>query len=75
MNFTGGPIMDVMSGNLDHQIEHHLFPDIPANRYREIAPRVRSICDRHGVPYNTGSMARQFGSVIRRIWRLAFQRD
>lgn len=75
VNFTGGPIMDVMSGNLDHQIEHHLFPDIPANRYREIAPRVRSICDRHGVPYNTGSMARQFGSVIRRIWRLAFQRD
>ncbi|MGI9577465.1 MAG: fatty acid desaturase family protein [Microthrixaceae bacterium] len=74
VNFTGGPILDVMSGNLDHQIEHHLFPDIPANRYAEIAPRVRSICDRHDVPYNTASMAKQFGSVIRRIWRLAFQR-
>ena len=75
VNFTGGPIMDVMSGNLDHQIEHHLFPDIPANRYAEMAPRVRSICDRHGLAYNTRSMARQFGSVIRRIWRLAFDRD
>ena len=71
MNFTGGPIMDVMSGNLDHQIEHHLFPDLPSNRYAEIAPRVREICDRHGVTYNTASFPRQFGSVVRKIWRLA----
>ena len=71
VNFTGGPIMDVLSGNLDHQIEHHLFPDLPANRYSSMAPRVREICARHRVPYNTGSMARQFGSVFRRVWRLA----
>ena len=33
--------MHLMSGNLSHQIEHHLFPDLPSNRYYEIAPRVR----------------------------------
>ena len=70
-NFTGGAVMNVMSGNLNHQIEHHLFPDLPANRYVEIAPKVREICARYDVPYNTGSFPRQFGSVIRKIVRLA----
>ena len=70
-NFTGGPLMHLMSGNLDHQIEHHLFPDLPSNRYSEIAPKVREICERHGVAYNTGSFARQFGTVVRKIFRLA----
>ena len=60
-----------MTGHLSHQIEHHLFPDLPAARYPEIAPRVRAICERYGQPYNTGSFARQLGSVARRLLRLA----
>jgi linoleoyl-CoA desaturase len=70
-NFTGGRIMDVMTGNLDHQIEHHLFPDLPSNRYAEIAPEVRAICERHGLRYNTGSMAHQLGTVVRKVFRFA----
>jgi len=70
-NFTGGPIMDLMSGNLDHQIEHHLFPDLPSHRYAEIAPRVQEICERHGVGYRSASFGRQFGSVIRKVARLS----
>ena len=30
--------------DLSHQIEHHMFPDLPAARYPEMAPRVREIC-------------------------------
>ncbi len=71
VNFTGGRVMDLLSGNLDHQIEHHLFPDLPSNRYAEIAPRVREICARHGLRYNTGSFLAQFGSVVRKVLRLA----
>jgi linoleoyl-CoA desaturase len=71
VNFTGGPLMDVMSGNLDHQIEHHLFPDVPSNRYAEMEPRVREIFERHDVAYNTGSFATQFGTVVRKVVRLA----
>jgi len=70
-NFTGGRIMNLLSGNLDHQIEHHLFPDLPSNRYAEIAPEVRDVCERHGLHYNTGSMRRQFGTVVRKVLRLA----
>jgi NADPH-dependent stearoyl-CoA 9-desaturase len=70
-NLTGGRIFHILSGNLSHQIEHHLFPDIPAHRYAEIATDVRAICERYDLPYNTGPLHRQFGSVVRKIFRLA----
>jgi fatty acid desaturase len=70
-NIEGGPLFHVMSGNLSHQIEHHLFPDMPSNRYPEVAPRVRALCARYGIPYNSGSFARQLGTTLRTIFRLA----
>ena len=36
-NFEGGRFLHIMSGSLGYQIEHHLFPDLPSNRYPEIA--------------------------------------
>jgi linoleoyl-CoA desaturase len=71
-NISGGKLFHVLSGNLSHQIEHHIFPDLPSNRYPEIAPRVRALAARYGLPYNTGSLVRQFGSTTWTIWRLSF---
>ena len=71
-NIDGGALFHVMSGNLGFQIEHHLYPDMPSSRYAEIAPRVREVCERHGLQYNTGPLSKQFGSVMRTIARLAF---
>ncbi len=70
-NLTGGKLFHVLAGNLSHQIEHHLFPDIPAHRYAEIRLEVREICARYAIPYNTGPLPRQFGSVVRKIVKLA----
>ena len=70
-NLTGGPLFHILSGNLSHQIEHHLFPDIPARRYAEIAKEVKVICERYGLPYNSGPLHRQLGSVVRKIVRLS----
>jgi len=70
-NLTGGKHFHVLAGNLSHQIEHHLFPDIPAHRYGDILVDVREICGRYGIPYNTGPLSRQFGSVVRKIVKLA----
>ncbi len=36
-NITGSKFMHLMTGNLSHQVEHHLFPDLPSNRYAEVA--------------------------------------
>jgi fatty acid desaturase len=70
-NITGSKLMHVMSGNLSHQIEHHLFPDIPARRYPEISPEVQEICQRYGLNYNTGPLWKQLGSVAAKIFRLS----
>jgi NADPH-dependent stearoyl-CoA 9-desaturase len=71
-NIEGSPIFHVVSGNLGFQVEHHLFPDMPSTRYAEIAPRVREICERYELPYNTGPFSKQLGTVQRTILRLAF---
>lgn len=71
-NLTGGKWMNLMSGNLSHQIEHHFYPDVPANRYAAMAVEVRAICARYGQHYNTGSLPKQFGQVMWRILRHAF---
>jgi linoleoyl-CoA desaturase len=71
-NIEGSKLMYLMTGHLSHQIEHHIFPDIPAPRYQELGPRVREICARYGVPYNSASFARQYGSVLWTLFRLSF---
>lgn len=68
-NLRGSKLLHLLSGNLSHQIEHHLFPDIPAHRYAELAPKVQEICARYGIHYNTGSFGKQFGQVLWRIVR------
>jgi fatty acid desaturase len=70
-NIEGSPLFHIMCGNLSHQIEHHLFPDLPSNRYGEIAPKVRALCEKYGVHYETGSLSRQYGSMWKRLCRLA----
>ncbi len=71
-NIDGSPLFHVISGNLGYQVEHHLYPDMPSTRYGEIAPRVREICERYDLPYNTGPLSKQLGMVHRTIIRLAF---
>jgi len=70
-NLDGSPLFHLMSGNLSFQIEHHLFPDIPTSRYAEMAPRVRAVCERYGLPYSSGPLGRQYRSVAKKILRLS----
>jgi len=70
-NLSGSPVFHIMTGNLSHQIEHHCFPDMPSNRYRKIAPKVREICQRNGLNYTTGPLPKQYFKVLRKIARLA----
>ena len=70
-NIRGGKIFHILSGNLSHQIEHHLFPDLPAYRYAEIAPQVQEICQRYDVPYRSGRFSQQLFSVGKRLCKMA----
>lgn len=66
-NFSGTEWLHFMSGNLSHQIEHHLFPDMPANRYKEVAPKIKALCAEYGINYNEANFMRQFWSVWVRL--------
>ncbi len=68
-NIRGGRLFHVLSGNLSHQIEHHLFPDMPSNRYAEVAPRVRELAAAYGLPYHSGSFGRQLGTTA---WKILY---
>ncbi len=70
-NFDAGTALAFLSGNLCYQIEHHLFPDLPSNRYAQIAVRVRALCETYGLPYTTGPLPRQFALTQRTILKLA----
>jgi NADPH-dependent stearoyl-CoA 9-desaturase len=71
-NLEGSRWFHLLTGHLSHQIEHHLFPDIPAPRYADIAPRVQDICQRYGVHYNTGGFWKQYFGVLVRIVKHAW---
>jgi NADPH-dependent stearoyl-CoA 9-desaturase len=70
-NFRAGPAMALMSGNLCYQIEHHLYPDLPSNRYAEIARRVQAVCVTYDLPYTSGPLVRQYLLTLRTIVKLA----
>jgi linoleoyl-CoA desaturase len=70
-NLEGTRLFHILSGSLSFQIEHHLFPDVPSRRYPELAPQVRDVCARYGLPYSSGRLGRQWLSVARKILRLS----
>jgi len=47
----GSFIAGYLTGGLNFQIEHHLFPRMSSSWYPYIAPKVREICAKHGVKY------------------------
>ncbi len=70
-NISGGRAMHLMTGNLSHQIEHHLFPDLPSNRYAEIAPQVRELFEKYGLNYHSAPLVNQVASAWHKVVRLS----
>jgi NADPH-dependent stearoyl-CoA 9-desaturase len=70
-NISGGKAMHIMSGNLSHQIEHHLFPDLPSNRYAEVAPKVRALFEKYGLNYHSAPFPKQLYSAWHKVVRLS----
>jgi fatty acid desaturase len=70
-NIDGSKLLHIMTGNLSHQIEHHLFPDLPSNRYGEIAPKVKDLFQRYGLSYTSGPLPVQVASAWAKVFRLS----
>jgi linoleoyl-CoA desaturase len=70
-NISGSKLMHIMTGNLSHQIEHHLFPDLPSNRYGEIAPKVKALFERYDLAYCARPLPQQVYSAWHKVVRLS----
>ncbi len=70
-NISGSKAMHLMTGNLSHQIEHHLFPDLPSNRYAEVAPKVKALFDKYDLNYHEAPLPAQVYSAWHKVVRLS----
>lgn len=58
---------DWFTGHLNFQIEHHLFPTMPRHNLYKIAPLVKSLCQKHGIPYEVKTLYGAFADIVRSL--------
>lgn len=66
-NVTPGWFNDWFTGHLNFQIEHHLFPTMPRHNLYKIAPLVRSVCEKHNIPYIVKPLGTAFADIVRSL--------
>jgi fatty acid desaturase len=66
-NVRGGPVVDIVLGGLNYQIEHHLFPSMPRPNLRRAQPVVQRFCQRYGVTYEETSAFASYRQVLRHL--------
>jgi len=50
---TDNRIITWLTGGLNHQVEHHLFPNISHVHYSRVAPIVKRTAQAYGIPYHS----------------------
>jgi hypothetical protein len=63
-NISGGSLISVFMGGLNHQIEHHLFPSMARPYLRKAQPLVSAYCAAQGVPYTRTTLWQSYRIVI-----------
>ncbi|MEU8250731.1 acyl-CoA desaturase [Nonomuraea sp. NPDC048916] len=66
-NVRGGHLVDVALGQLNYQIEHHLFPNMPAPNLRRAQPIVQRYCEEIGVSYLETGLFDSYGQALRHL--------
>lgn len=66
-NVRGGRFVDVALGGLNYQIEHHLFPGMPAPNLRRAQPIVQQYCAEIGVPYEQTGLIESYRQALRHL--------
>jgi fatty acid desaturase len=66
-NVKGGPVVDVVLGGLNYQIEHHLFPSMPRINLRRAQPLVEAFCAERGVSYLQSPIIDSYAQAMRHL--------
>ncbi|MCX2748721.1 acyl-CoA desaturase [Arthrobacter sp. MI7-26] len=72
-NIAGGRFVTLLMGGLNHQIEHHLFPDMPRPHLREVRQLVKAHCDAAGIAYTETGLLHSYAIVIRYLNRVGLK--
>ena len=73
VNFKGSRRMSILWGHLNYQIEHHLFPDVPARHYPDMAVEVKAVCEQYGLPYKCNpTWGRAIRNYLGVMWKFSF---
>jgi fatty acid desaturase len=70
-NIEGNPVVDLMLGGLNYQIEHHLFPSLPRPSLKLAQPLVRDFCAERGVPYAECGLVGSYRQAVGHLHNVA----
>jgi fatty acid desaturase len=59
-----GPLVDLIYGGLNYQIEHHLFPTMPRNNLSRAQPHVRAFCAARGISYCETGVVQSWREIL-----------
>jgi len=66
-NIRGGRVLGFALGELNLQIEHHLFPSMPRPNLRRARPIIREHCRARGISYAEASLLESYGMALRHL--------
>eukprot|EP00536_Pseudo-nitzschia_multiseries_P005104 jgi/Psemu1/189846/e_gw1.93.75.1 len=61
---AGNDPVDFLHGFLNYQIEHHVWPDLSMLQYQRGAPKLKAICEKHGVPYTQENVLERLRKTV-----------
>ncbi len=64
-NVTGGRWVEELTGGLNFQVEHHLFPSMARPHLRRVQPIVKEFCQSRRIPYTETTLLQSYAIVIR----------
>ena len=63
-NVRANPVTDFVYGGLNYQIEHHLFPTVPRNKFKQLQVVVKDFCKERGISYHETGVLRSYREVL-----------
>jgi fatty acid desaturase len=64
-NITGNWVVDTFMGGLNHQVEHHLFPNMPRPNLNKARLIAKQYCLDHDILYTETTLPKSYGIVVR----------
>jgi len=71
INMDPGVFNDWISGGLNYQIEHHLFPTLPRHNLFYAREHVMRFCEKHNLPYRSKCFTSAMFNILRFLKEMA----